>query len=93
MVNPFLVDPASVLDWQHDWTDWLAAGDTIASRTWAIDPSNEGTPATPVLSGEASQTVIVSGLVAGRVYRLTEHVVTTNGVEADRTIVLRCDNR
>lgn len=88
-----LVDPDSVLDWQHDWTDSLAQGVSISSRQWSITPSNGTSPETPTLSGSTTATVTVSGLQAGKVYRLTEHIVTTNGLEDERTIVLRCDQR
>lgn len=90
-----LVDPSSRLNWSHNWEDpldpWLADGDTIASRQWTISPLNAGSPETPVLSNDTSDIVFVSGLQAGRVYRLTEHVVTAAGLEDDRTLVLRCD--
>lgn len=88
-----LIDPQSVLDFQHDWTDWLASGDSISSRQWTIAPLNGTTPETPSLSNSTSAAVTVSGCQAGKVYRLTEHVVTANGIEADRTITLRCENR
>lgn len=88
-----LADPDSVLNWSHDWaTDWLAEGDTIASRQWSIMPLNGTSPETPTLTNDTADIVFVSGLQAGKVYHLTEHVVTTAGVEDERTIVLRCDD-
>jgi hypothetical protein len=91
-----LVDPSSRLNWSHDWEDpldpWLAEGDTITSRLWTITPLNNTTPETPVLSNTTSDIVFVEGLLPGRVYHLTEHVVTASGLEDDRTIVIRCED-
>ena len=90
-----LVDPGSKLNFSHDWDDWLTSGsagsptDTIASRQWTIS-SNGGSP-DPVLTGDTTDVVFVEGLEAGRVYRLTEHIVTDSGIEDERTITLRCD--
>lgn len=88
------VDPSSVLDWQHDWDPWLSLegspGDAIASRQWTISPQ-EGSPPQPSLTNPTSAVVMVEGMIPGRVYHLTEHVVTENGLEDDQTIVLRAD--
>jgi hypothetical protein len=88
-----LVDPEEVLDFAHDWADFLAESDTIASRQWRISPTNSGSPTTPTLVGETSETVFVAGCQAGKVYRLTESIVTTAGIHSDRTIVLRCEDQ
>ncbi len=88
-----LMDPQSVLDWQHDWAAFLAQGDSISTRQWSITPLNGTTPETPSLTNATGAVVTVAGLLAGKVYRLTEHIVTANGIEADRTITLRCDDR
>ena len=88
-----LMDPSSVLDWQHDWSSFLAEGDSISSRQWSISPLNGTTPETPTLANDTTATVTVSGLEAGKVYRLVEHIVTANGIEAERSIVLRGEDR
>jgi hypothetical protein len=93
MSSYYLVDPNDRLDFQHDWSDWLAAGDAILTHAWSITPLNGTSPETPVLTGETSAAVIPSGMLAGRIYHLIEHVTTAAGLEADRTIVLRCENR
>jgi streptogramin lyase len=88
-----LVDPSSVLNWSNDWaTEWLADGDTIASRQWSIEPLNGTSPETPTLTNDTNDVVFVSGLQTGKIYRLTEHVVTVAGLEDDRSIMLRCDD-
>lgn len=91
MSTYFLVNPNDKLDWTHDWADFLGAGDTIASRVWTIYPLHQGTPVTPVLANSTTATVIVSGLLAGNVYYLSEKITTAAGLVGERSIVLRCD--
>ena len=96
MARYLLVDPSSKLNFENDWDEegnsWLAEGDTIASRQWSISPLNGTSPETPTLTGDTTDIVFVEGMQAGKVYHLTEHVVTTAGVDDERTIVLRCDD-
>jgi hypothetical protein len=87
----FVVDPNSRLNWQHDWSLWLAEGDSITARQWAITPLNNTTPETPTLTNATSEIVFVEGLQVGKIYHLSERVTTLNGVIGERTIVLRCD--
>jgi hypothetical protein len=91
-----LADPSSVLDFEHDWTtSWLddtgSPTDTITSRQWSITPVHGDSPTAPVLVGDTSAVVFVSGMRAGYVYRLTEHIVTASAREDDRTIMIRCE--
>jgi hypothetical protein len=78
-------DPQADLDYGWDWSDWLGA-DTIASSTWTVSPTG------PVLSASTSDdtttTVWVDGGTAGVKYTLTNHVVTTDGREDDRSHTL-----
>lgn len=87
----FLVPPSGRLNWQHDWTDWLAEGDSITSRQWSITPLNNTTPESPTLTNATSAIVFVEGLLRGKIYHLSERVNTLNGLTDERTIVLRCD--
>lgn len=86
MSNRFqLIDPAARLNFSNDWTtDWLVEGDTINSRQWTISPTG------PTLTNDTSDVVFVEGCEFGKVYHLTEHVVTDSGLEDERTIVIRC---
>jgi hypothetical protein len=90
-----LIHPNSVLTWSHNWADWLdysSPVDAIASRQWTIAPENDSSsPSTPTLTSSTQEIVTAEGFVAGRVYRLSEHIVTNAGLEDTRTIVLRCE--
>jgi hypothetical protein len=70
----------------------LARGrDAIVSRQWSITPHGTA-PAAPTLTGATTDTVAVSGMLAGCCYRLIEHVVTSSGLEDDPSVQLRCDH-
>lgn len=88
-----LVDPESVVDWQFDWSDWLADGDSILTHQWSITPLHGTSPETPTLTNETQASVTGAGLQAGKIYHLTDHITTAAGLEADRSIILRCDHR
>lgn len=86
-----LVDPDSELNFQFDWSDWLVEEDTIASRLWTITPMNSGSPSTPELTNHTSEVVFVTGLLLGKVYRLSERITTVQGITDERSIVLRVE--
>ena len=92
MADHYLQDPNDTLDYQHDWTDFLAVGDAIASRVWSIDPNDGGSPSI-IVSGGTSASVFVGHLTAGIVYRLSEKITTTNGIIAERAITIRCGEK
>jgi hypothetical protein len=89
----FLIDPQEKLDFTHDWSGFLAEGDAIISRQWAISPLNGTSPESPILSEATAEDVMVEACQAGKVYKLTESIVTAAGIRSDRTIVLRCEDQ
>lgn len=77
-------DPLAVLNYSFDWEEeWLAVGETIASRQWTITPA-------ATLAGDTTATCFVSGLVEGTTYYLTEHIVTNGNVQDERTVIILC---
>ena len=85
----FIKDPDAVLDYSINWSTWLVTGDTIVTSTWTadtgitIDSDSNTTTAT---------TVWLSGGTAGESYGVTNHIVTDDGREDDRTItILVCE--
>ena len=85
-----LVDPDSKADFSFDWTDFLGS-DTISTSAWAVSPTG------PTLSGgsktNSSTTIFIEGCTFGKLYRLTNSIVTALGREPDRSIIIRCSNR
>jgi hypothetical protein len=89
-----LKDPAATLDYNVDWGAEYLSSDVLAESRWAVEPVEAGGAA---VAGSQFDllvaTVQVSGGIAGRLYRLTNHVVTTEGREDSRSIMLRVEKR
>jgi hypothetical protein len=85
MAGGFVKDPDAVLDYNFDWTPWLA-GDTITSSSWVaesgITVDSDGFTATMT-------TVWLSGGAAGEKYEITNTIGTSNGRSEDRTFRIR----
>ncbi len=101
MSGYLLIDPQETLDYTHDWGPFMdesgSPSDTILSSSWEITPLNAGSPTEPVLSGSTNTvdrtTILVANCEVGKVYRLTNTVVTAQGRTPERTTILRCEQR
>jgi hypothetical protein len=84
-----LQDPAAAITRSVEWSEWLAAGDSIASTAWSIDPPG------PVLADLGSagtiSSVTVSEMTRGQIYRLNGEMVSAFGETARQSIAIRCD--
>lgn len=79
-------DKDASLDYGWDWGSWLASGETIVESTWEI--SNDKSPSLlslPTNDGRRTGIRVGKGVVIGRQYRLTNHIVTSTGQEQDKT--------
>ena len=90
MTNVFDKDPNAVLDYQWDWSDWLAVGETISTAVFTV-------PTGLVLSSQSNTTttatVFLSGGTVGDGYQVTLRITTNQGRTEDRSIYLRCLER
>lgn len=84
MARDFVKDPDAVLDYQWDWSAWLA-GDTI--ETYTVTAS-DGLTVDTDSSTSTAVTAWLSGGVAEQRYTVTCHVETVAGREDDRTITV-----
>ena len=89
-----LKHPDATLDYAVDWgTDYLS-GEALATSDWSIAPVEPGGVS---LAGSAFDllvaTATVAGGKAGTIYRLTNHVTTTDGRDDSRSIMLRVEKR
>lgn len=96
-----LIDPQENLDYPFDWGPFLdemgSPSDSILTSDFSISPMNDGSPSEPVLSGKVTtvdiSTILVSNCLVGKLYRLSNLIRTAQGRTAQRTIVLRCEER
>ena len=89
-----LKEPSATLDYSVDWGADYLAGDALADSGWSIEPDEPG--AVSVVSSDFDllvSVVTVAGGVAGRIYRLTNHVTTAAGLQDSRSIMLRVEKR
>ena len=88
--NQYLKDPSAILDWAFDWTDWLAAAETITDHTITAD-----TGITVDSSTELDGKIIVwlSGGTAGQNYKVACKITTSAGRTDERTIWIKVTDR
>lgn len=80
-------DPDAKLDYTLDWREWLD-GDIVKTSTWELDPGLTMESAT---HDGMKTTIWLSGGDAGEHYKVTNHIITTDGREDERsfTVVVR----
>ena len=88
--NQYTKDPSAILDWAFDWTDWLAAAETITDHTITAD--------TGITVGSSTKdtgvvTVWLSGGTAGINYKVACKITTSAGRTDERTIWIKVTNR
>ncbi len=89
-MSGYLKDPNAVLDYTWDWSNWLPAGDTIASKTVTA------TTGLTVASSSLTTTTVtawLSGGTAGTVYSVACKIVTVGGRTDERTIEIQVVER
>ena len=92
-LQTFLHDPDAKLDYSVDWTLWLPTGDAVDTSTWAVSPEGPTlTSSTIDIDGKIT-TIWFEGGTAGSKYVLTNHIITTEGREDDRSITLKLAER
>ncbi|GAB3884691.1 phage fiber-tail adaptor protein [Terrabacter terrigena] len=86
-------DPQAKLDYAVDWTAWLQPSETITTSTWTVPAglTKASSPAESVVGGKA--TVWLSGGTAGTRYDVTNHIITNQGREDERTLVILVNDR
>lgn len=90
--NIFFKDPDAVLDYKFDWSDWLASGETISTRT--ITPETGITvDSDSITDTSTSVTVWLSGGTAGNVYDVACLITTSDSRTDERTMKIRCQER
>ena len=90
-------DPSAQLIYSLDWSEWLPAGDTIASVVHTLQVrANDPTPIVKGTDGVQSGTtsfVEISGGGVGKIYTVTAQITTTDGLTDSRNFRLKVENR
>lgn len=89
-----LKDPDAALDYSVDWGSEYLSGDALVTSSWAVSPVEPG--GLELVSSQFDLLIAsaqVRGGIAGKIYRLTNHVTTAEGREDSRSIMLRVEKR
>ncbi|URD62216.1 hypothetical protein M8312_06855 [Sphingomonas sp. KRR8] len=86
-----LKDPSAVLDYAIDWGRQYLDGDTLVASEWSTSRTDLEV-ASSSFDDRISQ-VKLRGGIAGKVYRVSNHVTTSAGREDSRSLVLRVEVR
>lgn len=89
-MTQFHKDPDAVLDYQFDWSPWLAAGETITSKTVTVD---DGLTLDSSSDDDTIVTVWLSGGTDRAVYKVACLITTSAGRTDERTMSIRVSNR
>lgn len=91
-MSTYLKDPDAVLDYQVDWSSWLAEGETLSDHTITADDGIT-VDSSNITDSNTTVTAWLSGGTAGRKYKVVYRITTTEGRTDDRTISLVVRNR
>jgi hypothetical protein len=86
-------DPNEVLDYQIDWGERLAEGETISTSNWTISGSDSSlTEDSKSISGENTVIWLSAGTL-GVTYTLTNRIVTSGGRTMDQSVRLKIKSK
>jgi hypothetical protein len=83
-------DPSAVLDWNFNWTNWLASAETISTATVTV---GSGLTKDSQSNTTTTVTVWLSGGTLGTTYEVTCRITTNQGRTDERTIGIRVTDR
>lgn len=85
-----LKDAAAVLPIIINWEDGLPEGDDLQSSSWAVTPDEPDGLVVAADDRNTTQTsALISGGIVGRMYRLTNTIVTAGGMTDSRSVSVR----
>ena len=90
LTNQYTKDPSAILDWAYDWTDWLAAAETITDHTITADT---GITVDSSTEDAGIVTVWLLGGTAGVNYKVACLITTSAGRTDERTIWIKVTDR
>lgn len=77
IIGNFVKQPADVVDYDIDYSEWLTDGDNVESAT--VDVTPEGLTVESIFVADPKLKIWVSGGVNGITYKLTVTTTTADG--------------
>lgn len=93
-MTPILKDPEAVLRYTIAWPASLIDGAAIADAVWVVEPDEPGGLTTSAHFIDGTETgAQFAGGIAGRVYHAVCRITLSDGRSADRSLVIRVEQR
>lgn len=90
----FLKDPGASIDYSFDWSAGYLAGTGVSASAWSVVPAEPGGLLVASSSHAPERTAaLLTGGIAGRVYRLVNRVTLTDGRVDERMLTIRVEDR
>ncbi len=89
-------DPDSIEPQGFDWTEYLAEIDDaeqVVTSTWTVSPSSLTLSGSTIVTGGLRTKVTLADGDVGVKYIVTNHIITTSGVEDDRSFSVKVVER
>lgn len=90
MIIHYRKDPAAVLDWAWDWSEWLAASETITTSVVTVP---EGITLDSKVDAPTRVTAWLSGGTARTTYLVACKITTDQGRTDERTYSIEVTDR
>lgn len=84
-IKTFIKQPADNLDYDFDFSQWLATGDTLSSSVVTSDP---GITLGTKIQSATNIKQFVSGGTDGQEYKVSTTITTTNGLDKQVDILI-----
>jgi hypothetical protein len=90
-------DPEAKLVYSMNWSEWLAAGQTVVSVDYTHNSrANDTAPLVIVTEGVQSGTITfaeIQGGAVGKIYTVTADITTDDGATDRRSFRIKVENR
>lgn len=81
----YYIDPHAKLDYGWDWSKWLGVGETISESTWGVEPGVGLALSSAAVDEGLTVIWLEPGTGATGTFVVTNHIVTSDGREDDRS--------
>ena len=93
-MSSYLKDPRAGVDYAVDWGAGYLDGNTVSDSAWSVSPvETDGIAVVATATQPTRTAATLEGGLAGKVYRVTNHVTLSDGRQEARTLTIRVEDR
>lgn len=87
-------DPGATLDYEIEWTAYLQPGESVTASDWSVAPDEPGGLSVSGASFSATLSrASLSAGAAGRLYRVTNRITTSQARIDERSLAIQMTER